>query len=827
MYLNYGVVLKSVAAIDVCTDTWYQTFLITLPSVNQSALNIDSIECSMVGNADECERILPLVRYLHNISRNAVLEINRTLQHIRLIIREIQPTHDDERSNERLTRGLLDFVGEISHSLFGTARDGDVDNVKQMLQHFKKRQDTGFAAWQQTEARLASFGDAVNHRLDTINDMIATEKQAIHTLFEDVMRQSSQEAQIASILALSLRRLEDFVILRNHLSEFQTGLEMLASGLLSPALIPPRDIFQALRAIEDIIRTVHTSEGMNLRILRHKVGHYYRMHDFMTIRQYDNILIQLPVRLGILPVHLNLYEVHVTPMITPGSEKHITILDQVPKYLAYNPQSEYFLEMDKIPEISSSNLIFLEHTHEILKSSEQQSCLLAIIHNNKSQIAHLCKYTVVTNAVTSDIFVLDRRHVLLTQVSNATVNCRGRLSHNITCAATCRIALSCGCSLVTDTAFIPPRLEGCIPSFDKVRPVHSVNLAFLSQFFKESELSEFHANTLLPDPLKVVVPQLKIFEADYSHQLQADKSARFDLKHLTNLTKQDMEAYASLAHSMVPQWLELGNFDNNFNLLSWKTWLSISTSILAILGFSLAVRLSYKVRILSVALTTVNTASRTHALPTQLIYFPQTASPPNVTSNVLFLDFPTDWTLDLSVIFLLVLIFLAIVVKNVKSYRKSRYEYDLYLHVGLETEACEIWIKKFQLEPSSYSFTATDYLESLEVAGIWSPKLLLIWPTLVIQSEVTAETYSLPRMMNLSWSQARTLRKMLQKSYWSVLVAKTHAGQSVLTLPRREWRAAPPYGGLNEGLSMATLQTTAASAPVLYPALPNEAETKL
>jgi len=111
------------------------------------------------------------------------------------------------------------------------------------------------------------------------------------------------------------------------------------------------------------------------------------------------------------------------------------------------------------------------------------------------------------------------------------------LSHNVTCAATCRIILSCGCSLETDTAFIPERLEGCLPSFGEVKP----NLAFLSHYFKESELSEFHANTLLTDPLKVVVPQLKIFEADYSHQLQADKSARFDLKQLTNLTKQDMD----------------------------------------------------------------------------------------------------------------------------------------------------------------------------------------------------------------------------------------------------------------------------------------------
>ena len=150
---------------------------------------------------------------------------------------------------------MFDFFGELSHSLFGTARDGDIDNVRQTMQRIKARQDLVLSTWEQAEARMSSFGETVNHRLDTMSSMIETQKTAIHTLFTDVMRQSSNQAQVGSMLAMALGRLEDFVVLQNHLSSFQAGLEMLSSGCLSPVLISPRDLFQALMEISSRVQT--------------------------------------------------------------------------------------------------------------------------------------------------------------------------------------------------------------------------------------------------------------------------------------------------------------------------------------------------------------------------------------------------------------------------------------------------------------------------------------------------------------------------------------------------------------------------------------------
>jgi len=123
-------------------------------------------------------------------------------------------------------------------------------------------------------------------------------------------------------------------------------------------------------------------------------------------------------------------------------------------------------------------------------------------------------------------------------------------------------------------AYIPPRQEGCRFSSRPITPQHSVNLPLLNQFFQKEDLADLFANTLLPNPLKVILPKLKVYEANYSHEIAKDKQARFDLQHISNLTKHDREAFSSLAHRMMPTWLQLesGNFDTTFDPYSWKSW---------------------------------------------------------------------------------------------------------------------------------------------------------------------------------------------------------------------------------------------------------------
>jgi len=166
-------------------------------------------------------------------------------------------------------------------------------------------------------------------------------------------------------------------------------------------------------------------------------------------------------------------------------------------------------------------------------------------------------------------------------------------------------------------------MADCHRALESVQILHSVNLGFLAHFFKENELSEFYSTTLLDDPLKVLVPQLKIFQLNMSHEIQEDKRARFDLTELANLTRNDQLAFGSLAERMAPDWLRFtsGDFGNEFNFFSWKSWLLVATTLTAVAGFSLAILLNYRIRILAATVTSLSMLPRGHSLPTELNYF--------------------------------------------------------------------------------------------------------------------------------------------------------------------------------------------------------------
>jgi len=181
-------------------------------------------------------------------------------------------------------------------------------------------------------------------------------------------------------------------------------------------------------------------DGFTLRVLRSRVRYYFRIHDFLAAMYDHHIFIQLSIPLGILPTFLNLYEVIKIPMVTPGTD-HTTILGDYPRYLAYHPESEYFMEFDIKPDITHSKLLFLEDTGSSLKSAAHPSCLLALLRNNRSQIDTLCKFTLLTNAIEPSILILDQQHILLTNNVVAKLLCKGISNQTLTCHETSRVPL--------------------------------------------------------------------------------------------------------------------------------------------------------------------------------------------------------------------------------------------------------------------------------------------------------------------------------------------------------------------------------------------------
>ena len=816
MRLNYGVTFKRIDTIDIVTDVWWQAFVIKLPVINASMLNVEHVDCSHFGDSTGCSHMIDLIRFLYNVSGKSMRQIDSAIQHIHRLLPELS-RGDGDRTDGRAPRGLFDFFGEIQHGLFGLARDSDVLGVRKTVAELARREHAMASAWSQAEGRLASFGAVVNHRLDNMKEMVSTQKQAIHELYQSVAADMSASARASSLLARAFGRAEDFVILLNSLNELQNGLELLSHGLLSPSVVSPGDIHRALSAIDASLRQM---PGVELRILRPRVRSYYKMHNYIITRDGNNIVLHLAIPLGVLPTPLYLYKIQTFPLMIPNSAEHATILTDIPRFLAFHPESSYFLEFDALPTVSPTKLLFLEEAHDAVSAAfqvaAQPSCALLILRNEVNNVPRRCHFAVVTHAVKPQVLSLDRHHILLTSISHARIRCQNGSEHNVSCEATCRVTLPCRCGLVSGSIFVPGRQEGCLDMHRKPVVLHNVNLAVLQHFFAESQLSEIYGNSLLENPMNVIIPKLKMFEADFSDELERDKQARFDLAKIVNLTRNDQTAYASLAHSMVNDWSSYasGEFEQNFSLFSWKSWGLVLIGVLSVLSFGMAVLLTYKLKLLAASVTAMSLVPRVHSIPSELIYVSSTVTPANQTNIFQFVSVPVDLTLDVTVILLLIVIVLVVLIKGFKRRQQSRYQFDLVMQIGCGNSGCEVWIKSLQLEPDFYRFSASNFVQSLQVDGCLWPRLLIRWTTLDIFSSITNEHYTLPMSVRLNWRQASFLRKVLRKSFWCVLVSKGPNGSSLVSVT--PFPNSGPDLPTTGHIKFSDLKPNA-SAPALYP----------
>jgi len=69
---------------------------------------------------------------------------------------------------------------------------------------------------------------------------------------------------------------------------------------------------------------------------------------------------------------------------------------------------------------------------------------------------------------------------------------------------------------------------------------------------------------------------------------------------------------------MAGDWQEFRDrtFENDFSIMSWKSWLMFGTGIVAIVAFVFSVTLSYRIRALSSSIALMPMMPKTHAFVT-------------------------------------------------------------------------------------------------------------------------------------------------------------------------------------------------------------------
>jgi len=200
-----------------------------------------------------------------------------------------------------------------------------------------------------------------------------------------------------------------------------------------------------------------------------------------------------------------------------------------------------------------------------------------------------------------------------------------------------------------------------------------------------------------------------------------------------------------------------------------------------------------------VTIATLQLTPRVHATPVKLDFFTTTLAPHTNQSdwNILQIKYVPDTLYEVIVVFFFALTIMVIIWIGQRIRQRGAYKFDVYLYVGSNEHFCPIWVRSFALEPSTYTFSAQTYIQTLNMHGFIRPYLSIIWPSLKIHSTMTNEHYQLPKSIRVSWMQMWHLSKLLSQPYRCILVSDFEGHRSIIQLPTCD--SAPAYEGQGQG----------------------------
>ena len=136
--LNMGLIFTHEDTVQAVVDYWPHTYQIPLPEV--FTIQQQDVSCNdNSSNRQACEALKIALQEINKIRYNYMTHLNHAL----VLAKEVMPepvTDVRPRSNSRSKRALLPFMGDIAHSLFGTATDRDVNRIKAHITLLEKCQ---------------------------------------------------------------------------------------------------------------------------------------------------------------------------------------------------------------------------------------------------------------------------------------------------------------------------------------------------------------------------------------------------------------------------------------------------------------------------------------------------------------------------------------------------------------------------------------------------------------------------------------------------------------------------------------------------------------
>ncbi|XP_033728641.1 uncharacterized protein LOC117317810 [Pecten maximus] len=751
--LNYGIMFEPTTLLHLGQEYWTHTFKIPLPS----PMYLPGIPSCQ---RQTCKVANQVVTSLNNLRTQCMSNVNSTVKEIhRLIPHSYFP---NTLSSSRSKRGLLDFIGQISKSLFGTATSDDVEDLKRHMQVLNNNNVKLARAMASQSHQLTSFMAAVDERLDNIVEIVKNNHDQTMTLSEQFSASlDGIEHELVLLENLMITQINATSTLDKHLEHAKLAIHDLAKGKLSPFLLSPQIMRSTLKQVQNIM----SSKYKGFSIIHNDPLYYYHNANFVYARHHSMLylLVKIPISPFIQPLHV--YKVYSAPVPVNSTSSHATQLLNTPEYFVHTSDNQHFstLSHKQLQECSGSDILYCKF-QVALSSVAKSSCIAAIFYNQKDMVKTTCDFRFLPDILSPAITELAPSNLLMYQIPMLALDCPNG-QRIIKGCSFCVVRIPCMCTVTAGNLFVPPRLGQCKNDTNDISVIHPVNLALLQEFFPSSQHASIFGDTSYPDFVRVKIPDVNIYNHSFTEKLATDQKYHLSLKKIVKTAKKGEIVFKSLAESMLEGQIPFtsGTWPDTSGVIALVGTAISGIAIILIFCLYSKLRKISAMMLLVQKAHTVQTVTVSPQIPSfHFQSLPNPTSSYTITENV-YNSLMTPWPyVTLS---LLTTVFILASIYCIRRKFHNNHKTAIFLELSSGT-ACElVRIASLPLCPDNWTISPPIDINNIQVFGRIFPVLSVEWSEFSIINNNSKHRIYPTNKVRLSPMQAHSIRKILSQPY--------------------------------------------------------------
>lgn len=781
--VNYGVIFRHVSQLDNSQQYWKHTFQIRLPVMpSQSRMTA----CHASRNTDVCNQMAEIVQSLNQIRSQGYDRVQTMIDKVYKLVPETDfPKNDKQRSS----RSLLPFIGDLSKSLFGTARMSDLKILQDHMKAMSAQSNILFHDFQEHAHNMTSFMSTVDTRLSNAMKAIEINNQLFRSIrhfdidLKDMIQKLSMQMQTLVVEQQHTLNIE------RRCDEILSGIHSMITHHLSPYIVQADILMTILQNVTNILRNKYP----DFQILTSNPQYYYTER-IIYGRHGNSLYATINIPLSTARNTFDVYEVFKFPIPINSTSDHVTILHDNPSYFAIETTNNVYMEITK-QQYETCIGRDLRHCPIFWprKLSSNPSCLMALFNDDTQNIQSQCQFQFVPNGIQTNVFELFPAHFVLTNASDIILSCPHKPLQSLAPCMFCIITLPCQCIMRVSDIHIPPRISNCIRNTDNCTLLHPINLALIRSFFDEYHIPHIRGNTTFHDPLLVDIPKFAIFQHNLSDIVQTDHKQHLDLKKMVDSAKTSQIVYKSLAEKLLHQsWIDTDTSTWSSFTESILPWLTLTTSAVAII---LTIFLTYRMRKLTQAYTlllTTKSVSAASTLPTSTTRYHlswySSQLPPALSEPSIHIDIESKWWIyGLTVMSFMMIMLLVILICLVR--RRRVHKNVITLQLQNETQCIFINIKHYIVCPHAWTAYASATVDNISVRfHKYFYQLEMDWHDFIMVQANTINTMTLPAAVRLNIYKAYQVKKLLMSPFTVQIHITSDGSKQELKVLNRDHR---------------------------------------